>query len=814
MSLPQFLEAICSSYGLNYKLVGGTYVFYIDNQVKFTKAVDETPKRNNQRIELKPPDNVQKEYLVTGIVRNAVTGEKLKNSNLDINESNAQTNEMGFFTQSVTSSGEVKIAVNHVGFVPFDTLVTLQSSMPIQISLKPNRLSDNSFNLLPSGKFFLEMPKVTDMIAINPKSAFHLPGFEATDLAKVITTIPGINFLKGTNTGISIRGGNPSENLVLVDGIPVIETNHLMGNLSVLNSKFINEAYVSRGGFGVEYGGSTSGIVDLIGKTGNGKTPVVDFTANILQANLFVGLPINETTSMSGAFRKSLFDVWPKYLLENLPLEKVELAIDSLPSENGDVKNTIVNYYDANLKLSFRPSSRKEFTLSYLNSFDSQQRDYTFAADGDYFQNRNSKYNTTGYSANLKLQSIDNWLNSFTVSYNSLYSTALKEYGKKENKYGLRLRNLNDYSENNLQQFILGWKSEFKSKYFSHQFGLGYTADRLGAAYQIYEEKLPGVELKADDSISIASDLAQLNGYYQLKIEPFRWIRLRGGVRTLFNVENETFVYQPRYGVDIFTFPAMKLSYSAGAYNQHLYRTYRFDSNHNVSNIWYMAKNNEQYMNASHQIVGLGLEIKGFSLNVEAYQKANKGKNYFIANKEVTNGNNKVIYYQRSGGENNRGVDFYLQFQHHIFKHLITYSYSESKEMIDGVNGGNYFYSFDDQLQRLRISEVISFKGFTASANWFFASGNPYLLKSSTLTDFQFARFQDFSQLDISLIKEFRFKYLYADIGVTFLNVLNKRNEVGMEYYDVLGELSKHSFNSVTTSTFYTPLFFINFRYE
>jgi len=813
-TLQEFLNEICQSYGLNYKFIGGTYVFFVDNQVKFTQATKVKSGSTNSS-ELKDRIPTAKEYLLNGVVRNKATKEKLKNCSLQFSDGKStQTNDMGYFSTTILTRGEIKIAINHVGFHQFDTVFTIQSSQPIEIFLQPIQIRMQSLKFLHTGNFFLEIPEVSEMIAINPKSVIHIPGAEVNDLSKGLTILPGINFLKGTNTGISIRGGNPSESVVLVDGISLIETSHLMGNFSVLNSKFITEAYVSRGGFGAEYGGSTSGIVDLVGKTGSGKVPVVDFTANILHANLYIGIPINDKTSLSGAFRKSLFDVWPNFLLKNLPFEKVELTIDDSLLEQGNVLNTTVNYYDANLKLSYRPSSRKEITFNYINSFDLQQRDNSFTSDGNYFQNSQSKYQTTGFSVNLKTQTVGNWQNSYILSMNQFNSSSLDSYGKKEDMYGLRPRNWNDSKNSSLNEMRAGWKSELKTKYITQQFGLGVMYNNLNFRDRIYEEKLPGVNVKPEDSISVNSELSQLHAYYQAKIELANWFKIRGGVRTNYDVTTGQFKYLPRYSIELFPLPIVKLSYSGGLYSQLLYRTYRVDSYQNITNIWYIPHEKAYSLNAFHHILGSRLEVNGLLVNIEAYRKENNGKSYFIAETLTANGNDQIIYKNRLGAEINRGIDLFFQYQHHFFKHLISYSYSESKEMIDGINQNQFFYSFDDQLHRLRLSEVISIGGWTASANWYYASGNPYLAKTSTSSHFELKRFSDFSQLDISLIKEFKFKYLYADMGVTFLNVLNNKNEVDMQYYDVVGELSSHTFQSLKTSTFYTPLFFINFRYE
>jgi outer membrane cobalamin receptor len=135
-------------------------------------------------------------------------------------------------------------------------------------------------------------------------------------MVNALTLIPGIHFLGGQTQGITIRGGAPTENLVLLDGITVLGTSQLFGNLSVINSKYIQQVFVSRGGFGAEYGGRVSGIVEMTGKNGSGPKPTIDLSANLLHANGYVGIPLGKKLSLAGAFRKSYTQLWPNYLFK------------------------------------------------------------------------------------------------------------------------------------------------------------------------------------------------------------------------------------------------------------------------------------------------------------------------------------------------------------------------------------------------------------------------------------------------------------------------------------------------------------------
>ena len=823
IDLNDFLIKIGQSFGLNNKLIAGTYVFFIDDEMKMIEAINTSiPQKPIIEEKLPMPAPTEHEYTVSGIVTNLRTNDKIKYCVVQINNTEtATTNEMGYFSKTLISDAELHFNINYIGYRPFDTIITIQNSMLLEFKLEPIPLLDPIVNFkFKRIDFTINLPDVPEMVVFNPQSTIQIPSVESNDLVNALIIIPGINYLKGTDTGLSIRGGAPSDNLVLLDGIPMIETNHLMGNLSVLNSKYIQQAFVSRGGFGAEYGGRTSGIVDLTGKSGDNKAAVVDFTANLLHTNIYVGIPVSDKSSIAGSFKKSFVDIWPQYLIDNFALENKSIAIyNDLTNENysynsKDDISTKINYSDINFKVSLRPSDRKEITLNFFNSLDFQKRDYNFIGDGGYYQKNFNNSKTSGYSINLKTQSRYGWLNTISVGYNKQNSIFESENGKSTEKDEQIVRTFFDEDHIDIEELRAIWKSELNNKYISHKFGAGYNYNSLYYNYEDHEYKIVGAN-SFNDSISLKSQIQHLNAYYQAELLPFKWLRARLGVRSLYHLLGGIEM-QPRYGIEIIPSEHLKFHFASGRYLQYMYLTYRIDSYKNASPIWVTAKNNNQYLNATHNILGVRIDYKNFLFNVEGYNKLNSGKNYYVGNNTVRDGLAIVDYYSMTyeGEELNRGVDMFIQFRTSIFKHLISYSLSESKEKINGINNGEYFYSFDHQKHRLRLTEVASYRGWTASVNWYFANGMPFLTDQSTSNFLQFGLLNNYNQLDVSLVKQIDFKFFYADVGVSILNVMDYMNKLSVKNYTLPEGKNSHNVNVTTTATSFSPLFYINLRYE
>jgi ferric enterobactin receptor len=818
--LNRFLRIVSEEYGLSYRAIAGTYVFYVDDNKKIDEAIEQTRIAKTETKEeavVDTVDVIQKripEIIIGGVVQDKNTEEKINMCKVVLGSNNyAVTNEMGFFYKTLHAKGKYRFKIQHVGYRPVDTIIHITDDVLLDFELIPNRKIELMSSKMIPARFIIELSEVPEMVLYNPRNAIEVPGVEQNDIVNALTIIPGINYLKGVDTGLSIRGGAPSDNLVLIDGIPIIETSHLMGNLSVLNSKYIRQAFVSRGGFGAEYGGRTAGIVDLSGKTGNNKNPVVDFTANMLHTNIYVGVPVNETSSLSASFKKSFVDIWPQFLINNFALENKTVEFDTGSPVWADVDRTEVNYSDANVKLNIRPSEHTELSFNFFDSFDRQFRNYAFPTDGGYYQNNSKDSRTTGYSINLKTQSEKGWLNTFTAGYNSMTSNTVTENGKEQKWADRPVKAFFDSNIYQIKEFRAAWRSELKLKYLSHKFGGGFNYNALDYEYEDHELKIVGAKT-FNDSISSSDRIQMYNTYYQAQLKPFKWLSFRVGARGTYNPQNTVFNVQPRYGIEITPFNHFKFHYSAGRYMQHMYMTYRVDSYRNVSPIWYIPGNNEQILDANHEVFGVKAQYPDLSLNVEAYSKRNRSKSFFWGEKGVQNGLDIVNYEQLKGEDYNRGIDFFMQYRTGIFKHLISYSLSESYEKINGVNNDNFFPSFDHQLHRLRLTEIVSFSGWTASVNWHFATGLPYLESNSQKENFQLGQFNDFMQLDIALEKQIDFQYFFADIGITVLNVLNRSNTIDERNISIREEPEQIIYKTRTRATAFSPLLYINLRYE
>src|SRR5574344_1952434 len=132
-----------------------------------------------------------------------------------------------------------------------------RSRMPSPFSSGITRIEVSPKTSFPSiGIFsFLSAASIESHIVGSPENtsrqSLSFPDFVT------ITTISS-----GT-IGLYVRGGDGSDNLFLIDGVPMYQVTHLIGLFSSFNTDVVQNVDFYKGGFPARYGGRLSSVVDV-----------------------------------------------------------------------------------------------------------------------------------------------------------------------------------------------------------------------------------------------------------------------------------------------------------------------------------------------------------------------------------------------------------------------------------------------------------------------------------------------------------------------------------------------------------------------
>jgi hypothetical protein len=139
----------------------------------------------------------------------------------------------------------------------------------------------------------LKTPNVA-VQTIDPVAINKLPSVGEPDLAQYLQVLPGVVFTGDQGGQLYIRGGLPIQNKVLLDGMVIYNPFHSIGLFSVFDNDIMRNADVYSAGFGAEYGGRTSSIMDITTRDGNKKHLSGKVSASTFGAKLTLEGPLKK----------------------------------------------------------------------------------------------------------------------------------------------------------------------------------------------------------------------------------------------------------------------------------------------------------------------------------------------------------------------------------------------------------------------------------------------------------------------------------------------------------------------------------------
>lgn len=211
---------------------------------------------------------------IAGVVTDAETGQPLKQAVASVVPAapgqSARADAGGRFVIRDLLPGAYLLLVEATGYAP---------ALQPDLIVAGNRQTQVTVQLAP-------LPSLTEAVVVTASANRRPPGAATSvqtmsaeeirrapgglgDVARLTQSLPGVATSSDQRNDIVARGGSPSENLTVVDGIEVASLNHFAaqgtsgGPISMLNTDVIQSATLLAGGFPAVYGDRLSSVLDI-----------------------------------------------------------------------------------------------------------------------------------------------------------------------------------------------------------------------------------------------------------------------------------------------------------------------------------------------------------------------------------------------------------------------------------------------------------------------------------------------------------------------------------------------------------------------
>lgn len=741
---------------------------------------------------------------IRGFVYDKKNGEPVPYSNVYLKgtTTGASSDPNGFFSINKIKPGTYTLMVTNLEFDTISESVTIKADQIISKKFLAAKggVSLGQVDVTAAQTAKIENPNV-GVSTIDPVAINKLPSVGEPDLAQYLQVLPGVVFTGDQGGQLYIRGGLPIQNKVLLDGMVIYNPFHSIGLFSVFDNDIMRSADVYSAGFGAEYGGRTSAIMDITTRDGNKKNLSGKVSASTFGAKLTLEGPLKKLKDDGKGSSSFLLSGKTSYLPQT---SKV-----LYPYANKDVNNGANNglpfyYTDLYGKVSFN------------------------ATNG-------SKVNLFGYNFNDKVVYKDlakfNWT-SFGGGTNFILipqnSTLLIEGNFAYSQYKINYEGA--VPEDKKSSTVGGFNGGFNFlKYFGRdELKYGFELVGTNTDYTIQTPLIPS-------AINYQKNSIELGAFMKYRyLTRKKYIVLEPSFRLQYYATFNNVSPEPRIQGKINITRKFRFKFAAGMYSQSLMSA---SSDRDVVNLFYGFINGPENLpdtykdkdnnlvntkgviqKARHLVGGFEIDVlKNFEFQVEAYRKyftqmasVNRDKLFEDTpeNQDKPEANRKDFIMEQ-GVVN--GIDFTGKFERKRFYFWAVYSLTFNKRYTGNTASGDvYEYApIYDRRHNVNLVGTYTFgkkRNLDLSVRWNFGSGFPftptagyypqqdfgnnfntdYANSNGTLGyvpgDYNSRRLPDYHRLDVSL------KWLYTinehmklEVNVGATNAYNRDN---IFYYD------------------------------
>ncbi len=662
-------------------------------------------------------------FSISGTIEDKQSGERLIGANIydSLTYRGVSSNNFGFYSLTLPG-GLIRLIYSYVGYQPRVINLDLKKDTVINISLESFTNISEVIIRADAAKSAVRSNQIS-MTELSGASINKIPVLLGeVDVLKALQLLPGVQSGTEGTSGIYVRGGGPDQNLILLDGVPVYNVNHLFGFFSVFNSDAIQTVKLIKGGFPARYGGRLSSVLDIRLKDGNNKKFEVDGSVGIIASRLTVQGPIKEgKTSYIVSARRTYADILAQ------PLIRYAASKSGQAGSSGGYY-----FYDLTAKINHRFSDRSRL---YLSAYSGKDKAYIHIKE---------KQNDYRHRENLGLS----WGNLTTalrwnyVFSPRLFSNTTLTYSKYNFITSMDMTETEEYTLQNRLAFSydsgirdLAAKIDFDyqpAPSHSVKFGYGHIAHQFKPGVSVYQMEEEGMASPLDTTYGNKNIHAQeLDAYVEDDWQIGTRFKVNGGLHgSAFHVQDSTYwSFQPRLSA-LFMISenwSVKAAYSHMSQNIHLV------SNSTIglpTDLWVPSTALIKPQKSIQYALGTVYDFpKGIEVSLEGYFKSmnnlieyKEGSSFFSINDDWEN---KLEF----GRGISYGGELLIRKKMGKTTGWIGYTLSRTERKFENISFGEWFpYRYD---RRHDISIVLNHKfndKIDIGLTWVYGTGNAVTL--------------------------------------------------------------------------------------
>ena len=737
-------------------------------------------------------------YKLSGYVFDNISGEPIAFANIYI--PNIKVGDVteydGSFSIPSINIHSFTLIISYIGYkselIQINFLENEYRSFEVHLS--PSIILSEKVSILGSNLKFMEKSENPGQVTFSPRYISSLPNLGEVDIFRSLQLLPGFQLGLGGTADLHIKGSKPEQNLIILDGMPIYQSNHMFGFINGINSNGIKDVQVYGRGIPAKYGNLTSSVVELTSKRGNNLKTHAEYQRNFISNSFSIEAPLlsrgslifNLRNSNKVNYRSKLHDEIYNYKTGNDQFNLIQQSIDTLANQK-IIYEPSAFFSDILSRISFLLSPRHTIALTNIYGVDSTKEDRFFYGFRSILGNDstqiivNTHQENNGSSLNLS----SNWnykVNSqLILSKNELLNfNNANQFNIQSNSNFINLSKASDHSS---------FKDISKKLHITYK-GIKDNKINLGIEQSTYDTHISEKKQDGYNSNQLTYEYrATLNSFYfQNKFKIKKNLTIHSGFRTEYYTGKKKYFQSPRFSF-IYEFNS-NLSYEAsiGRYHQFIHHLPKINSNRENDFYWISSSQNIPEISSINFYQDFNFIRKNYTFNIGTYNRSLDRFFQFENSQDQEIFDNSILKNTSiyGGSGSSKGFEFLIRKTKGKITGWTSYHINKTKFNLPSFNQGLSFPSDHDKRHELKTVLITKLKSYNFTANWVFSSGRVFTNLKNMSVDPGYKivinqngndnRLPFIHHLDISISKQYNLNPIEVQTGFSIYNIYNKKN--------------------------------------
>ena len=669
-------------------------------------------------LQKKKQKPVSRKFTISGYVTDGTSSETLIGANIleSRQQQGTTTNPYGFYSITLPA-GETELSFSYLGYTTRQYKLELSKDTLINVLMQDNNQLEEVVIISDKAEAGITATQMgaQEIPIAQIKNTPSILG--EADVMKTIQLMPGVQAGVEGSAGLYVRGGGPDQNLILLDGVPVYNVDHLFGFFSVFTPEAVKKVTLFKSSFPARFGGRLSSVVDVRSNDGDMKKYHGTLSIGLLSSKIQLEGPIiRDKTSFNISARRSYIDL---------------IAKPFMPKDD----KISYYFYDINAKINHKFSDRSRLFLNFYNGKDSYYFKTTDSSSSMYKDKMSLNWGNTIATARWNYIFNQKLFSNTTVAYNKYRMDANSTVYTKTSL----LESISESNyHSNYHSGICDWSYLIDFDYNptpAHhiKFGAGYLHHdfRPEVATSKIQEKEDGIT-KQDTIYNCISNSTiqahEVSAYIEDNFDIGSRLRMNVGLHlSMFRVQKRNyFSAQPRVSAryQLTRHTALKASYTKMSQYIHLLSSTPISM---PTDLWVPVTSKIKPMQAHQYSLGSYYTgLPGWEFSVEGYYKQMRNVLEYKEGVSFLGSSSGWENKVEMGKGRSMGIEFMAQKTTGKTTGWIAYTLAKSdrKFAVGGINNGERFpYKYD---RRHNLSLVVNHKfsnRIDIGASWIFSTG-------------------------------------------------------------------------------------------